>query len=108
MCEGPVLTYTPFFDPSGQALAKHIIFIIDESIRGGMLSINGHDVDTMPFLASVSKKARNYGVASSCTNCSSTTNIILVTGIGLHQLPDTGYETLKESSLFQYAKRAEV
>ncbi len=119
MYEVPILTYTaffdapprverlePFFDPSGQALAKHIIFIIDESIRGDMLSINGYDVDTTPFLASVSKKARSLGVACSCTNCSSTTNTILVTGIGLHQLPDTGYETLKQPSLFQYVKRA--
>jgi glucan phosphoethanolaminetransferase (alkaline phosphatase superfamily) len=119
MYEVPILTYTaffdapprmeradPYFDPSGQALAKHIIFIIDESIRGDMLSINGYNIDTTPFLASVSKKARNYGIASSCTNCSSTTNIILATGIGIHQLPDKKYETLKQPSLFQYAKRA--
>ncbi|HOD71236.1 MAG: Phosphoethanolamine transferase EptB [Deltaproteobacteria bacterium ADurb.BinA179] len=119
MYEVPVLTYTAFFDapprverrepsfdPCGQALAKHLIFIVDESIRGDMLSINGYEINTTPFWASVSEKARNFGVASSCTNCSSTTNTILVTGIDINQLPDTGYETLKQPSLFQYAQRA--
>ncbi len=119
MYEVPILTYTafsdapprversdPFFDTSGQALAKHIIFVIDESIRGDMLSINGYDIETTPFLESVSKNIRNFGIASSCTNCSSTTNIILETGVGIDQLPDVDYETLKQPNLFQYAKRA--
>ncbi len=87
---------------------KHIIYIVDESIRGDKLGINGFDKNTTPFLNEVSKQKNfyNYGIASSGGVCSCYSNSILLTGIQLNQLPDIKNLSRKNPIIFQYAKKA--
>jgi glucan phosphoethanolaminetransferase (alkaline phosphatase superfamily) len=86
---------------------KHIIYIIDESIRGDMLGINGFKQKTTPFLNSIGNKIYNYGEASSGAICSSYSNSILLTGIQLDNLDDKGGKiSRKLPYLLDYAKYA--
>jgi len=85
---------------------KNIIFIVDESIGGKYLSINGYEKETTPYLKSIEKKFINLGLASSGANCSASSNLILMSGIQLSQLPDKENRALKKPTIFQYAKKA--
>lgn len=84
----------------------NIIWIIDESIGGKYLSINGYDHETTPYLNSIKDKYVNLGLASSGSNCSASSNLILMSGIQLNQLPDKDFYSLKTPNIFQYAKHA--
>ena len=86
--------------------AENLIFIIDESVRGDILSINGFSKETTPYLKSIREKFINLGIASSAANCSQNSNIILQSGVRLDQLPDKDELTLSYPSIFQYAKSA--
>lgn len=92
--------------PKVLAEYKNIIFIMDESIGGQYLSINGYEKDTTPYLNSIKNKYKNLGLASSASNCSDKSNIALMSGIQFNQLPDNKQLSLKEPSIFQYAKNA--
>ena len=86
----------------------HIIYVIDESIRGDLLTINNPTLATTPKLASLLENTShyNYGVVSSTTNCSATSNLLLRTGGQPNQLPDKTGHLFSKSSLFTYAKKA--
>ncbi len=92
--------------PDKEPLYNNIVWIIDESIGGAYLSINGNDRPTTPYLESVSDRYINLGLASSAANCSADSHLILMSGIQLNQLPDEQNLSLKTSSIFQYAKKA--
>jgi len=92
--------------PSKPKLYNNIVWMIDESIGGKYLSINGYKKLTTPYLASISDKYINLGLASSTVNCSAASNISLMSGIQLNQLPDNEYTALKNPNIFQYAKKA--
>lgn len=84
-----------------------LIFIVDESIRGDVLGLNGFDFDTTPFLSSMADRLLNYGVASSMTNGSAGTHILLQTGFGLDDIDQaTAISVYKRPNLFQYARSA--
>ncbi|WP_417873783.1 sulfatase-like hydrolase/transferase [Xanthomarina gelatinilytica] len=85
---------------------KHIIFLVDESVRGDYFSINDKQNPTTPYLASISGKLVNYGIASSGTNTSATANFILRSGAGSETFPDPEQMSLKRPNIFQYAKNA--
>ena len=89
-------------------LFKHIIYIVDESVRGDKLGINGFDKNTTPFLNKKAKEKNfyNYGVASSGGVCSSYSNAVLLSGIQINQLKDTKELIRKNSIIFQYAKKS--
>lgn len=87
-------------------LAKHIVFVVDESIRGDMLSLNGFGKATTPYLLSQDSRVLNYGVASSGSVCSSYSHSILLTGVQLSQLPDVEQVSRKIPTLFHYARKA--
>ena len=95
-----------FSKPTHEIQYKNIIWIIDESVSAQFLSINGYPKDSTPFLRSISHKFKNLGAASSGANCSAESNIILMSGIQLDQLPDHDNYALKAPSIFQYAKNA--
>ncbi len=84
----------------------NIILIVDESIGGQYLSINGYQTNTTPYLQSIKDKYINLGLASSGANCSAASNIILMSGIQLKDFPDKDFKTLQKPSIFQYAKNA--
>lgn len=86
---------------------KHILLIVDESIRGDLLEINGGEYSNTPFLKSIMhQKIINFGVAYSGAVCSDYSNILLMSGIQLKDLPDLESKSRKLPQIFQYAKNA--
>lgn len=82
----------------------NIVFIVDESIRGDRLSVNGYSKPTTPKLDELSKNGSvaNWGIAVAGTTCSHTANPLLLTG--LNHLPDKKFEIYRWPTIFQYAK----
>lgn len=93
-------------EPPGHTGARKILFIIDESIGGDYLGINGYPRPTTPYLESILDKILNFGIVCSAGNCSQTSNAILRTGVRLDQLPDREQHTLTAPTIFSYAKAA--
>jgi glucan phosphoethanolaminetransferase (alkaline phosphatase superfamily) len=84
---------------------KNIVLIIDESIRGDHLSINGYKRETTPFLETLAQQDGNFynwGPSASGATCSYASNILILTGVrpGLDEFKNT----LKYPTIFQYAK----
>jgi lipid A ethanolaminephosphotransferase len=86
--------------------AQKLIFIIDESITGSRLSLNGDTINSTPFLSSNSNYLINFGIAQSVTNYSAGSNALLMTGIPVAELPNLDKSILKTPTIFQYAKKA--
>jgi len=61
---------------------NNVVFIIDESVRGDHLSLNGYARKTTPFLDALAESGAiaNWGIAASATTCSVATNRLLLTG----------------------------
>ncbi len=94
---------------SKKARFKNIIWIIDESITGSYLSINGYNKETTPYLASLLKNNDdivNYGIVNSVSNCSSPSNLYL--RLGLNPRGQFDFMKAKETlpTIYHYAKRA--
>ncbi len=85
-----------------------IIYIVDESIRGDLLGINGFKFDTTPFLAGYKGTLLNYGVAVSSGNCSAPSHIFLQTGVlpKSDSLAKIDHELFSKPNIFQYAQHA--
>lgn len=87
---------------------KTMVWIIDESISGDYLAINGYHKDTTPYLSSIreSPDLKNYGVVTPISNCSNTSNLFL--RIGLTSAIQQDFKQAKDSlpTIFQYAKQA--
>ena len=85
-----------------------LIYIIDESMRGDLMGINGFQLDTTPFLSKYNGTFYNYGKAISSSNCSAASNIFLQTGIipRKKNLSDIGITIFKKPNIFQFAKEA--
>ncbi len=92
------------------AADKNIIWIIDESIGGGYLSLNGFKKETTPFLKSIANtKLSNYGIVNSVANCSAISNLMLRVGLSSHTKGvGSDFSTKKYTlpTIFQFAKRA--
>lgn len=96
----------PYFTPKTSPEVPHVVWIIDESVRGDFLQINGYEKETTPFLDSIyNDHIINYGVASSGAICSDYSHIMLMNGFQLSDLPD--YEGLNRErpTIFQYAEQ---
>ena len=91
-----------------KAIARQIVMIVDETVRGDHLGINGNPVQTTPFLDSIKEKYFNFGIACAASNLSSSSNIIMQTGIRLQQLPSEALISRNLSTIFQYAKQAQL
>ncbi|MBW2723897.1 MAG: sulfatase-like hydrolase/transferase [Deltaproteobacteria bacterium] len=96
----------PYFEPTDEPVADHILLIVDESVTGDMLHINGAKHQTTPFLDSIPEKILNYGLASAASNLSSTSNIIMQSGLRIDEIPDRELRALKNPNLFSYMKAA--
>lgn len=92
--------------PKTSALAKHIIWIVDESVRADVFQINHFDQATTPFLYSIKDSILNYGIASSGAVCSDYSHIMLMSGLKRNQLPDEMGASRKQPTIFQYAELA--
>lgn len=96
----------PTLSLKNESAAQHIIFIIDESIRGDKMSLNSPHILTTPFLKSIEDSILNFGIISSATNCSATANLLLRTGLQPTQIPDEKAVSLRKADIFAYAKAA--
>lgn len=96
----------PLLDPAGPPVADHVVFIVDESVSGDLLGINGGPAQTTPYLSSLGDRLLNFGVIPSIANVSAATNIVLQSGLRADELPDTNLRSLKNPNVFSYMERA--
>lgn len=85
------------------ARARHIIVIVDESIRGDALELNGSAMPTTPFLRAHARELLNFGVVPSPTNHSEGSNYALMTGLRMEELPDLSQRSRRAPLLLDYA-----
>lgn len=98
-----------YFKPTTPTKARHVIFIMDESVRGDLLSLNGYEVETTPYLKEKVKEAKeifNFGIASSMSNSSSSSNYSVLTGIKMSELPDRAQRSRHLPLIFSYAHKS--
>ncbi len=96
----------PFIQPESKGLYKHIVWIIDESVRGDLLSINNGPIETTPFLESIKSSYYNYGIMSASSHYSYGSNMVFQSGLKLDQLPDIDLRYGTNPNIFQYSKQA--
>jgi glucan phosphoethanolaminetransferase (alkaline phosphatase superfamily) len=82
-----------------------IIYVIDESVRGSNLSLNGYPRDTTPFLQSLETRGllKNLGICAAASSFTHISNAYLLTGH--NEFPDNDYRTDKNPTIFDYAKK---
>jgi len=76
---------------------------MDESVRADLMSINGYNVETTPFLKQQAGLLLNFGVASSLSNSSSSSNYGVLTGMKMRDLPDKKQKSRRMPLIFDYA-----
>lgn len=92
--------YFKDFNESKQV--KNIIFVMDESIRGDLISLNNQEdvvMKTTPYLYSIRDQLINFGSNFSLGNCSQISNMLFMSG-----LKPQGLEF--QPTIFQYMKNA--
>jgi glucan phosphoethanolaminetransferase (alkaline phosphatase superfamily) len=82
-----------------------IVMIMDESVRGDYLSLNGAVYNTTPFLKATDHLV-NFGVASSGANCSEISRTMFRFGMRQSDLPNGWREGLNRPTFWQFAHRA--
>ncbi|MGE5402261.1 MAG: sulfatase-like hydrolase/transferase [Ignavibacteriales bacterium] len=81
----------------------NVVLIVDESVRGDYLDINGQNKGITPYLFSHRDRVVNFGLASSGANSSAESNQILRYGPNIN---DFYYTFKKNAYIWQYAKKA--
>lgn len=87
--------------------ANNIIFVVDESVTGTHLSLNGYYRQTTPFLERLSKQKvlHNWGIAAAASTGSRFSYNALITGLTPDDLPDEkNFKVNSYPTIFQYAK----
>lgn len=92
----------------------HIVFIMDESVRGDYLTINAGAIDTTPYLAAASSRIINFGIAMAGGNCSVASRWMMRRGVRPWQLPNQpsldedvdGIVSGPRTSMWQFARSA--
>lgn len=82
-----------------------IIYVIDESVRGSNLSLNGYPRATTPFLQSLETRGRlrNFGIGVAAGSFSHISNAYLISGH--NTFPDNTFRTDRNPTIFDYAKK---
>jgi glucan phosphoethanolaminetransferase (alkaline phosphatase superfamily) len=97
-------------EPIQQSLpVNNLIFIIDESIRGDHLQINGYERSTTPYLDSLSNDGYmyNWGIAVAGGTCSQIANSLLITGVQIvDDISTVKKQTIEYPTVFHFAKAA--
>ena len=88
---------------TGKFLARHVVLIVDESIRGDFIDLN-KDRGLTPFLTSQDSLIANFGLAVSASNCTNASNAILRLGANPETLGKQ--KILENPSIWKYAKKA--
>ncbi len=97
--ESPPKATTPNITPKNNSEIKHIVFIMDESIRGDF----ANSVDITPFLNHITTKY-NYGWTTSANNTSMGSNLVVRYGLSKKNI--NGLNFLTKPSIWSYAKKA--
>lgn len=87
--------------------ANNIILVVDESVRGDHLSLNGYGRETTPLLTRLRDMGvlHNWGIAAASSTSSVSSYSALVTGLTPDDFPDPGERrTNTTPTMFQYAK----
>jgi glucan phosphoethanolaminetransferase (alkaline phosphatase superfamily) len=100
---GPRDELPPFHAP--QRPRDSIIYVIDESVRGSNLSLNGYHRDTTPFLQYLETRGRlkNLGICTAAGSFTHISNAYLISGY--HAFPDNDFRTDRDPTIFDYAKK---
>ncbi len=85
---------------------EKIVLIIDESLYGGALEINGGPAGAIPYLKQQSDILINFGIIGSGSNRSAPSNLILRSGLPHFMIPDTKYNGFTRPTIWQYANKA--
>lgn len=96
----------PYLEPRQPPIADHVVFVMDESIRGDLLHVNGGPYENTPYLDSIREKIFDYGVVSSVANLSGGSNIVIQSGVRPDQIPDGDLHSLTNPNVFAYFQRA--
>jgi glucan phosphoethanolaminetransferase (alkaline phosphatase superfamily) len=100
---GPRDELPPF--QASQRPLDSIIYVIDESVRGSNLSLNGYPRATTPFLQSLETRGllKNLGICVAAGSFTHISNAYLITGH--NAFPDDTFQTEKNPTIFDYAKK---
>ncbi len=82
-------------------LVDHIVVIVDESVRGDILPLA---LDSTSYIINNKDHFIDFGVSYSGAICSDYSNILLMSGIQPHGLPDIKHQCRINPTLFQYAQ----
>jgi len=85
---------------------NNIVLVLDESVRGDHLSLNGYQRPTTPFLEELASQnlVQNWGIASSASTRSFESFQYVMTGVGPDEIADIQQNVRERPTLFQYAK----
>jgi hypothetical protein len=86
--------------------ARHIVLMVDESVRGDFLEINQSEMDNTPFLVSQKDRLINFGVAVAGSNCSRPARTMIRFGMQRDDFGESGLVRLGRPSIWKYARQA--
>ncbi len=95
----PAIPVSPTAHPG-----RNVVLIVDESVRGDHLSVNGYGRPTTPYLEELRRRGLllTWGRAVSGATCTRLSNMLLATGA----LPNEMQDVAQFPLLFQYARAA--
>jgi len=90
--------------PDSQRPLDSLVYVIDESVRGSNLSLNGYPRATTPFLQSLETGGflKNLGICAAASSFTHVSNAYLLSGH--NEFPDSDFRTDKNPTIFDYAK----
>lgn len=86
---------------------NNVVIIVDESVRGDHLSLNGYHRETTPLLDALARRniLHNWGIAAAASTGSRYTYGAMITGLTPDDFPDkTDFKINTFPTIFQYAK----
>jgi len=98
------------YAPVKKDTPQNIVMIMDESIRGDLISINNPDEEAVmkatPYLYSLKNDIINFGNLYSTANCSYPSNELLMIGFNVNKFKTIPNYFITTPTIFQYMKKA--
>ena len=98
----------PYFSPAQTPQVDHIVVILDESVLGSHMELNGYVRNTNPGLLGLvdDGRARSMGICSSACNYSIGSFLTIVGGMTPDLMKDDCHQMFTRPSVFAYARQA--